>query len=328
MKEIYISHKEEGQRVDKFVRRYFSDAPLSFIYKLFRIKDVKVNNKPVKISYILKADDVLKIYVSDEQIQEFVSSRPLIRAPINLKIVYEDENVLIIYKPKGILVHGDEKEKRLTLANQVLNYLYNKGEYDYNSSSFVPSPAHRLDRNTSGIVCFGKNMESLQELYELFKTHVEIHKEYIALLEGRLKKDGTINLPLKKDEKKGLAYITPLAKGGKEAITKYMILENYIDKTLVKAELITGRFHQLRAHFKAIGYPICGDTKYGDFEKNKIFSKTYQYKSQFLYATSLSFGNLNGKLKYLSNHHFEVELEQKEEDILTSLREQKACIRV
>lgn len=328
MKEIYISKKEEGQRVDKFVRHYLNDAPLSFIYKLFRVKDVKINNKPVKISYILQDGDLLKIYVSDDKLNEFVSYKPMVKVKSNLKIIYEDDNVILVYKPKGILVHGDEKEKRMTLSNQVLNYLYDKGEYEPNRAYFIPSPAHRLDRNTSGIVAFGKNMESLQTLFDLFKTHENIHKEYIALLEGKLKRDGIIDLALKKDEKRNMALICPIEKGGKKAITKYEIVENYLDKTLVKAQLITGRFHQLRAHFKAINHPICGDQKYGDFIKNKEFMKEFQYKSQFLFAYSLSFGKIEGRLSYLSNQSFKIDLENKEKEILSKLREGKKCIRV
>ena len=323
MKEISISHKEAGKRVDKFVRQYLSDAPLSYIYKLFRIKDIKVNGKPINISYILKENDVLRIYVPDEKLEEFIKVKPFYKVKSDIQIIYEDENVLFVAKNKGILVHGDQDEKRLTLTNQVLNYLANKGEYDPSSHGFCPSPVHRLDRNTSGIVAFGKNLESLQELFKLFKTHEEISKDYIALLEGKLTKDGEISFPLKKDEKKGMVFVTPIAKGGKEAISQYWIMENFKDKTLVQARLITGRFHQLRAHFAYIGYPICGDAKYGDFAKNKIFEKEYQYKNQFLHARSLSFGKIEGKLSYLSNQEFIMELPRKEQEILEKLRGNK-----
>ena len=327
MIEVQISTKEAGQRIDKFVRRYLNEAPLSFLYRLFRLKDIKVNTKPVPISYILKEKDCVRIYITEQQLKEFAQPKEFIRGSGLIQVLYEDDNVLIVEKPRGILVHGDEKEKRRTLSNQVLNYLVNKGEYDPASTNrFVPSPAHRLDRNTSGIVLFGKNIEALQELFSLFKKREGIKKEYLALLEGQLRKEGEINLPLMKDEKKGMVSVSSLNEGGKSAITRYTIQEVFKDKTLVQATLITGRSHQLRVHFASIHHPICGDSKYGDFYKNHLFEKKYQFHDQFLHAFRLTFLKIEGKLSYLSNKTFTMELPKEEQKILEELRKEKACI--
>ncbi|MCF0117197.1 MAG: RluA family pseudouridine synthase, partial [Bacilli bacterium] len=179
MVEVKVSLKEENQRIDKYVRKFLNEAPLSFIYKLFRKKDVKVNGHWVKENYIIQENDLVQIYVKDEQLVEFNKPRELEKANLKYQIVYEDENILIVNKPRGLLVHGDSSEKRLTLSNEVLNYLYFKGEYNpRDDHGFVPGPAHRLDRNTSGLVVFGKNLPALQSLEELFKDKQEIDKVY------------------------------------------------------------------------------------------------------------------------------------------------------
>lgn len=320
MKEIIISKIDAGKRVDKYVRKVLSDAPLSFIYRLFRIKDIKVNAKRVSINYILQENDILRIYVSDEQLKEFNKPNALRPVKANINIIYEDENILIVNKPRGILIHGDEKEKRITLTNQVLNYLYEKKEYNPDNKSFIPAPCHRLDRNTSGLVIFGKKTTILQALYTLFKNRESIEKYYLLLVNGTLKKDGEINVPLIKDEKEGIVKVASNNENGKPASTRYFIKENFLDKTLLEAELITGRTHQLRVHFAYINHPICGDNKYGNFMLNKNFSKTYNFEDQFLHAYKIKFNNLNGELKYLSNKEFTAPLPLNMEAILKSLR--------
>ncbi len=317
MKEITISKFDEGKRVDKYVRSFLNKAPLSFIYKLFRKKDIKINNKPIDISYILKENDILRIYVNDEQLKEFNKPKNIEKIKSDLDIIYEDENILVINKPRGILIHGDEDEKRITLTNKVLNYLYNKKEFNPANNSFTPSPAHRLDRNTSGIVIFGKKVTILQELFKLFQKKDSLSKHYYLLVEGVIKKDGVLDFPLSKDETKGIVKVS---ESGKTAITKYCVKENFLDKTLIDAELITGRTHQLRVHFAYFKHPICGDSKYGDFAKNKKFKKEFAFDDQFLHAYSLEFKELNGQLKYLSGKKFIAKLPYNEEEILNKLR--------
>ena len=207
MKEFLITKENANQRADKFIKKYLNEAPLSFIYKTFRKKDIKVNNKWIKENYILKEGDVLKVYISDEKIAEF--NKPIdiseIKTNANLDIVYEDENILIVNKRKGILIHGDINEKRRTLSNEVLTYLYQKGEFKNDGKSFIPSPVHRLDRNTSGLVIFAKNLFSSQAMLELLKDHENITKTYLVLSFNKAQEEeGVIDLPLLKDEKTAL----------------------------------------------------------------------------------------------------------------------------
>ena len=317
MQKIVISSKEANQRVDKYVKKYLNEAPLSFIYKLFRKKDVKINGHWVKENYILNEDEELTIYVTDSQLEEFNKPKDIEKVTLNHQIVYEDENILIVNKPRGLLVHGDEGEKKLTLANQVINYLYFKGEYDpKNDHGFIPAPAHRLDRNTSGLVCFAKNLVSLQELEELFKEKEEITKEYKALVVGKFEGIKRIDAPLLKDQKTGLVRIS---KQGKNAETIVKYVENHGDFTLVNVQILTGRTHQIRVHLASIGYPVVGDAKYGDFKVNKEVREKYKFENQFLTAYKLSFKNLKGHLSYLSGKSFEVKLPDDEEKLLAKL---------
>ena len=319
MKEINIKKTNSNQRVDKFIRKYLNDAPLSFIYKCFRKKDIKVNNHWVKQDYILKEGDNLKIYISDEQIEEFNKPKKVIKVDPKLDIVYEDKNLLIINKPSGLLVHGDENEKRITLSNKVQNYLYSKDEFDPNGIDFIPSPCHRLDRNTSGLIIYAKNLNTFQTITELLKEHKEITKTYLALVKGKIDKKGEINLPLRKDEKKGLVYVDKNSEYSKEALTIYEPLIYDDNYTLVKITLITGRTHQIRAHFAYINHPLIGDSKYGDFKINAEFKKIYNYDSQFLIAYKLKFNRLDGALSYLSNKEFIAKIPNKEEKSINSL---------
>ena len=317
MKKITISSKEANQRVDKYVKKFLNEAPLSFIYKLFRKKDIKINGHWVKENYIIKEGEELSIFVTDAQLEEFNKPKEIEKVTLNHEIVYEDENILIVNKPRGLLVHGDEGEKKLTLSNEVINYLYFKGEYDpKNDRGFTPGPAHRLDRNTSGLVVFGKNLVSLQELEELFKEKEEIVKEYKALVVGIFSGEKHISAPLLKDEKTGLVRVS---KQGKNAETIAKSLGNYGNFSLLNVQILTGRTHQIRVHLASIGYPVVGDSKYGDFKVNKEVREKYKFENQFLTAYKLSFKKIKGHLSYLSGKTFEVKLPSEEEKLLSKL---------
>jgi 23S rRNA pseudouridine955/2504/2580 synthase len=320
MKEIVITPAESNQRVDKYVRKLLSEAPLSFIYKLFRQKDVKINGHWVDISAIIKAGDVIRVYVSDAQLADFHQPRPIEDLKFTHEVIFEDDFILIVSKPKGLLVHGDEGEMRLTLANEVLNYLYKKGAYDPQAVGFVPAPAHRLDRNTSGLVVFGKSLPALQALEALFKDKTELKKEYLALVVGTLDKDGKIDLPLRKDPESGIVSVGNISKGANSALTFYHVEENLGPYTLLKVNIVTGRTHQIRVHMQAIGHPVVADGKYGAFEANRTFKAIYKYDDQFLHAYSLTFGHVTGLLSYLSGKIFVAPLPEKEQKILADLR--------
>ena len=321
MKEIIITKENEGQRADKFIRKFLNDAPLSFIYKVFRKKDVKVNGHWITIDYILKSNDVLRIYVTDEQLKEFNNPKPIEKIKFNHEIVYEDENILIVNKPRGLLVHGDSEEKRITLANQVLNYLYSKGEYDpKNSLGFTPAPAHRIDRNTSGLVVFGKTIKALQLLLDMFKDKESLEKTYLALVVGKLDKIGTINAPLIKDSRSGLVHVDFQNKYAKTAISEYEVEQYFKDYTLVNVKILTVRTHQIRAHMKYINHPVVGDGKYGDFAVNKIFKNNFNFENQFLHARKITFINAKDELNYLNGKTFVAKLSDDEAKIIKLLK--------
>ena len=318
MLEIKIDNRNSNQRIDKLVRKVLPGASLSFIYKIFRKKDVKVNKHWVDINYILNVGETVQIYVTDAQVESFQKDENLCKTSTFLhQIIYEDENILIVNKPKNLLVHGDEKDKKRTLTNDVLNYLYAKGEYIPNSG-FTPGPAHRIDRNTSGIVIFGKKIEVLQQLLDLFKEKDSIKKTYLALVKGRIYENGKIDAKLEKNEAKNMVFVSK-SQNAKTAITLFEPQKVFKDSTLVKVNILTGRTHQIRVHMSYIGHPVAGDKKYGDIEYNRKLNSLFGLESQFLHAYSIKFGEINGVLSYLSNKEFTAKLDQKLDNILRNL---------
>ena len=304
MIEVKVTSASNGQKAEKFVKKYLADAPLGFIYKAFRKKDIKVNGHWVKKDFALSAGDTVRIYVTDQQLEDFKKPRPVEKKQFPYEIIYEDDAVLIVNKPKGVLVYGDKTGVRETLGNAVLDYLYLKGEYDPDHASFTPSPAHRLDRNTSGLVIYGKTDAALKELTELFKERSELKKHYLALVVGDVDHAGDIEKPLRKDAMSGRVSVCPIEKGGKYALTHYEVKKRYGDYTMLEVDLITGRTHQIRVHLASIGHPIVGDEKYGDFKDCRKVKALTGLENQFLHAYSMSFGNTKGALKHLNGKTF------------------------
>ena len=306
MKKYLVKESESGQTLEKYVRKVLKSAPLSVIYKLFRKKDIKVNGHWEKEKYVISEGEEISIYLTDTQLEEFErKSSELIKSNITSWIIYEDKNILIINKPRNVIVQKDDSGES-ALDDMVLSYLIDKGEYDPDSDlGYKPAPAHRLDRNTAGLIIFGKNIKTLRYLSEILSDKEVVTKKYLALVKGRIESDGEINLPLLKNPKIGLVSVS---KEGKEALTKYHVEGYYGDFTLVSVTLLTGRTHQIRVHFASIGHPVIGDKKYGDFALNKEIEEKYHFKNQFLVANELSFSSLKEPLKYLSGREFEITL--------------------
>ncbi len=317
MEKYKVSFQENNQRIDKYLRKCLNNTPLSMIYKLFRKKDVKVNGKPVKEDYIIHADDEITVYLP---IPKDDFTKPLAVAKVKRQFitVYEDDNILIVSKPTGLLVHEAEGQYYNTLSNQVISYLQEKGEYQPDKTpGFIPGPAHRLDRNTSGLVIFGKNMLSLQELNEAFKNREGLQKYYLTLVEGKISNEGIINCELKKSAKEGKVYV--VKSGGQEAITIYRPVEYNEKYTLLEVELKTGRTHQIRVHMAYISHPVIGDKKYGNFQLNSYFEKEYNWENQLLHAYKIVFNGLKGNLSYLNGKAFTDELPKDMQTIIRKI---------
>ncbi len=320
-----IIETESGQTLEKYVRKVLNTAPLSFVYKLFRKKDIKVNGHWEKEKYLLSTGDEVAIYVTDSQLEEF-NKKNEYQPNDSIKdwIIYEDKNILLINKPRGVLVQKDDHNSDKALDQLVIEYLMFKGEYDpQKEQGFKPGPAHRIDRNTSGIVIFGKNHASLVYLFELLKNHELIGKHYISLVCGDVKQDGVVEAPLRKNYDQKKVVVASVKDGGKPSKTIYHVLEHLNGYTLLDLTLVTGRTHQIRAHMSYIRHHVVGDTKYGDFKANNIFKKEYGFENQFLHASELHFEKLDKPLDYLSNKSFKAEMPLEYQELINNLKERE-----
>ena len=325
MQKYIVNDRESGQTLEKYVKKVLKCAPLSFIYKLFRKKDIKVNGHWEKEKFVLKENDEVAIYVNDEQLEEFSKKYDFTPSDyIKDWIIYEDNNVLFINKPRGVLVQKDDNYNDKPLDQMVIEYLMFKGEYDpQNDLAFKPGPAHRIDRNTSGIVIFGKNHDSLAYLFELFQKHELIGKHYICLVCGDVEREGTVEVPLRKNFDTKKVVVAPLSSGAKPAKTVYHPIERFGDFTLLDITLITGRTHQIRVHMSYIRHHVVGDGKYGDFKVNNMVEKEYGFKNQFLHASEVHFGELKKPLDNLSRKSFKAEMPEEYNILLDKLRQKK-----
>ena len=223
-------------------------------------------------------------------------------------ILYEDDNIVVINKPRGLLLQQDGDTSHLSLDNLVSKYL-NK----------TAMPVHRLDKDTSGICVFAKNNKTAEEMGKIFNDHTQIEKHYLTLVSGQITEDGMVDAPLRKSFERKKMVVAPLKSGAKSAITKYHPLKNFKDYTLLDIELLTGRTHQIRAHMSYIRHHVVGDAKYGDYKINNIFKREFGFENQFLHAYKLKFLDINGPLNYLKNKEFSSNLPPELEEILKKL---------
>ncbi|WP_312653806.1 RluA family pseudouridine synthase [Aminipila sp.] len=316
MIKLVITENEDKQRLDRFLKKYLKNASLSYIYKLIR-KDIKINGKRGSIETILEQGDELTLYISDEDFNSLMVKKKTQIAKKQFNIAYEDENIIVVEKPFGLLTHGDLHEKKNHLANQVISYLIEKGDYRPDRErTFVPSPVNRLDRNTTGLVMFGKNSNSLQTLNLMVREKGYVSKYYLTVVAGELKKELILKDKMEKDNSKNMVKVMPMEEeGGKvmETIARPIISKNGF--TLVEVELVTGRTHQIRAHLGGAGYPVIGDTKYGNPSANRQIDKMFGLTTQFLHAYKLSFHEAEEPLKYMIGKEIEGKLPQNLENI-------------
>ena len=319
MKQFIVKAEESGQTLEKFVKKYLDTVSLSTIYKLFRKKDVRINNHWEDRKTKVKEGDVVSIYIPDEKLNDNNKEKEVVPSnDLGKHIIYEDENILLINKPRGMLVQKDSKHVK-ALDDMVLSYLAYKGEYDPNNKAFTPGPCHRLDRNTQGIIVFGKNIATLQYLMSVMQDKELIEKHYLALVKGNIDKPGKVEAPLKKLSDKSYVMVASKKDGGKEAITLYEPIKNFKDFTLLSIRLLTGRTHQIRVHMAYINHPVVGDNKYGDFALNKEIEEKYHFENQFLVANYIKFHRLDYPLTYLSGMKFEVEMQNDMVKILENI---------
>lgn len=297
---ITITENEENQRLDRFLKKYFRNAPLSYIYKLIR-KSVKINGRRAGIETMLALGDELIVYVSEEEAEAWQRKKTSGQAKKQFRIAYEDENVIIVEKPFGLLVHGDKTEKKNTLANQVAGYLAEKGEYNPGRErTFVPSPVNRLDRNTTGLVIFGKNNKALQSLNQMIRDRGYVRKYYLTIVHGEMKKNLQLKDRMEKDEKTNTVKVLDLdSEGGKVMETVARPLKTAKGYTLVEVELVTGRTHQIRAHLAKAGFPVIGDVKYAVRGQNKKVEEKFKLTTQLLHAYKLCFDGGVAPLEYM-----------------------------
>lgn len=300
MKSFIISENDGGQRVDKFILKTFPKLPKSLMFKEIRKKNIKVNKKRTEPSAVLNSDDLIELYLKDDVLEERVKHYDFTNASKNINIIYEDKNIILVDKKVGVLCHPDGKEYVDTLIARVKRYLYDKGEWNpEDSSTFTPSLANRIDRNTGGIVIAAKNAQALRILNEKIKSR-EIEKYYLTVVHGKMeKKTDTLTGYLTKDERKNKVTVSKKeSDNSKKIVTKYTVLDYYDDKSLLEIDLKTGRTHQIRAHLASIGHPLLNDGKYGK-EQGRYRQALYSYKLIFNIKNA-------GILDYLSGKEFEV----------------------
>lgn len=317
MQQIIIGENEAGQRLDKFLHRHLKEAPNSLLFKMMRKKNITLNGKKANGAEKLQAGDSVELFFADETYAKFrgnslaegsAESRLLTDGKLafgqfgNLSVLYENDHVLFVDKPAGILSQKS-KPNDLSLNEWLIGYLAQKGDVDRkNLAAFRPSVCNRLDRNTSGIVICGKTLYGSQIMSSMLKDR-SLHKYYRLYVEGCMEREQRIEGYLKKDTRTNTVTVyTEEQPDSAKIVTQYRPIawQEQDRTTLVEVELITGKTHQIRAHLSSIGYPLVGDTKYGNPKLNSMRQEKFGIKHQLLHAYRLEFPKMDGKLLDLS----------------------------
>ncbi len=308
MTELTVTKNDAGQRADRFLAKAFPNLTPPLVCKLMRKKRIKLNGAKTEPNVKLCEGDVFRFYLSDELLSKEEKTRPndFREVPSDIAVVYEDENILLVDKPVGMVVHEDNDNTADTLINRILCYLWKKGEYDHEAeNSFVPALCNRIDRNTCGIVIAAKNAEALRVLNQKIRDR-ELVKLYLCVVSGTPeKREATLTAYLKKLADENRVVVTDAKTPDNLTIrTKYRVLESRGEQSLVEVDLLTGRTHQIRAHFAHIGHPLLGDGKYGSNRLNKQYG--YKYQALCSYKLTFRFTTPAGNLSYLNGREFEV----------------------
>ena len=324
MREIIINKNEAGQRFDKLLFKYFNAAPASFVYKMLRKKNITLNNKKSDGKDKLVVGDCVKIFMTDETIDKFRSVKNIgvsnnATPKISLDVVYEDENVIIVNKPAGILSQKAKKND-ISMNEYIIEYLLDTKQLSENElETFKPGICNRLDRNTSGLLIAGKSLLGLQVMSDMLKDRT-FGKYYITVVSGEINGKTKIKGYLTKDSKsnKVKIYDKPL-EDSSYIETEYECLKTNGKYTILKVKLITGKPHQIRAHLASVKHPIIGDAKYGRADINEIFRNKCGVKYQLLHAWQLKFDEMPDELKKLEHKTFEAKIPKLFENVFSEI---------
>ena len=281
-----VSPDAAGQRLDKLVRKALRDVPLSHVYKMFRTRKVRVNGARGRPEQLVAAGDAVAIRGDEDRLlAQRAEAAPRPAGAPTFQVLHEDDDLLAVDKPAGLAAHPGTGIVGPTLVEMARAYLHVPD--DLPPTEFRPSPAHRLDRDTSGIVLVAKTRRAMVALGETF-THGEgVRKTYLALAKGKLPREsGVIDLPLSEHEQTARSK----AQRGvnfQEAVTRWKVISSMKEATLLSVAIETGRTHQIRRHLEAVGHPVAGDRRYGDFPFNRAAKQRWGLGRMFLHAWRL-----------------------------------------
>lgn len=339
MQEIIIGPNQAGQRLDKFLHKYFPNAGSSFLYKMLRKKNITLNGKKAEGKEILVLNDKVQSFFSDETFEKFAGKVPEIIEHVEkqgqntltmqyekafkhtdmkgITVLYEDANVLILNKPVGVLTQK-AKDNDISLNEWMIGYLLEKGRIDAKELElFKPSVVNRLDRNTSGMVLCGISLKGSQSLSKMIKERT-IGKYYRTICVGQLKEAMVLKGSLTKNE---LTNTVSVDKNGQGIETAFVPITGLKDNmTYLEVELITGKTHQIRAHLASIKHPLIGDSKYGNERVNQEVRKKYGLKNQLLHAYRMEFPIMEGELAGLSEKTIIAPLPEQFKSILEDVK--------
>ncbi len=307
MKELVINRNDAGQRLDKYLTKALPGLPPALLHKYIRLKRIKLGGKRVEKDYRLQEGDILQLYINDEFFSTPDPQESWKKVTPKLDVVYEDEHILLVNKPVGLVVHEDESNSANTLINQIKAYLYQNGVWDpQKEASFTPALCNRIDRNTGGIVIAAKTAAALRVMNDKIRDR-EIAKFYLCLVHGTPKpQSGELTHYLRRDLDKKQVFVEPRkTKDSLTAKLRYQVRDSRAGLSLVECELLTGRTHQIRVQMSAAGHPLVGDTKYGTLKQNK--GLPYSHQALWSWRLRFDFPTDAGELEYLRGKEFRVE---------------------
>jgi len=311
LREIRVGKNDSNQRLDRFLKKYMDEAGTGFIYKMLRKKNIKVNESKASPEMMIFEGDTIQLYLSDETIDKFIGTKEVRKSKLAPRIIYEDENLVLVNKPAGILSHGAGEEFEENIVDSLVTYLIQKGDYIPRiEKTFSPSICNRLDRNTSGVIIGAKNSEALRLVNKAIKEG-SVRKYYKTIVKGTIKEDFEHKGFLIKDEDRNLVDISDKqGERSKDVYTKFRVIMSKGGYSLLEVELITGRTHQIRSTLQTMGYPVIGDRKYGNSVVNDEFRKKYGLENQWLHGYRIVLNGLEEKLDYLNSREFIAEPDQ------------------